>query len=41
MTEEKCCGLCKHYQLDGMFGIWCDIYEYPSHDAENCPNYER
>ena len=27
MTEEKNCGHCKHCQLDGMFGMWCDIQD--------------
>ena len=40
-TEEKNCGLCKHYNLDGMFGIWCSIHEIPTHDAEHCSDYER
>lgn len=22
---EKSCGTCKHFQLDGMFGMWCDL----------------
>lgn len=43
MTEEKSCGYCKHCQLDGMFGMWCDIYNYDwvNIDAENCSYYDR
>ena len=42
MTEKRSCGYCKHLQIDGMFGIWCDIYnhDYVDIDAEKCPNYE-
>lgn len=38
--KEKCCGHCKHFNLDGMFGIWCDIHEIPSYD-KYCSDYER
>lgn len=39
---EKDCGHCKHFQLDGMFGIWCDINDtdYLYNDNDNCPNWE-
>lgn len=40
-NDKKSCGFCRHYQLDGMFGVWCDIHEIPLHDAENCKDYER
>ena len=38
--DEKNCGLCKHYNLDGMFGVWCDIHEIPTHD-KYCSDFER
>ena len=43
MSEEKSCGFCKHFQLDGMFGIWCDIHDagWKDIDAETCPDYEK
>ena len=41
MDDEKpSCGTCKHFQIDGMFGLWCD----KSHDWMNikyCSDYER
>ena len=43
-TEKKGkCGYCKHFQLDGMFGTWCDINDtdYLHNNDNNCPNYER
>ena len=43
MVEEKCCGYCKHFQIDGMFGVWCDINDadYLKYDDGDCPNWER
>lgn len=38
--DEKNCGLCKHYNLDGMFGVWCDIHEIPTHD-KYCSDFKR
>ena len=40
--EERSCGYCKHFQLDGMFGIWCDIHDadWSIYDGD-CPNFER
>ena len=38
--DEKNCGLCKHYNLDGMFGVWCDIHEIPTRD-KYCSDFER
>ena len=40
---EKSCGFCKHCQLDGMFGMWCDIHDddWVNIDAEKCSDYER
>ena len=39
--SEKNCGHCKHFQLDGMFGLWCE----KDHDwtlvNENCSDFER
>lgn len=41
MMSEKNCGHCKHFQIDGMFGLWCE----KDHDwtlvNENCPDFER
>ena len=40
--EEKNCGYCKHCQLDGMFGMWCDIHEDEFfHNVEYCLDYKR
>ena len=44
MSEERSCGHCKHFQLDGMFGIWCDINDtdYLRYKGEeDCPNFEK
>ena len=44
MTEKLNCGYCKHFHLDGMFGIWCDINDkdYLRYNGEeDCPNFER
>ena len=39
--SEKNCGHCKHFQLDGMFGLWCE----KDHDWTlvngNCSDFER
>ena len=39
--SEKNCEHCKHFQLDGMFGLWCE----KDHDwtlvNENCSDFER
>lgn len=38
--SEKNCGHCKHFQIDGMFGLWCE----KDHDwtlvNENCSDFE-
>ena len=40
--KEKCCGYCRHCQLDGMFGMWCDIHDDKFfYNVEYCPDYER
>lgn len=41
-TEEKSCGRCKYFQVDGMFGIWCDKNkDWKNMDANYCSDYER
>ena len=40
ISEEKNCGYCKHFQLDGMFGIWCDK-GYNWTEIEYCSDWER
>lgn len=41
-TEEKSCGRCKHFQLDGMFGMWCDKdKDWENMDANYCSDYKR
>ena len=39
--SEKNCGHCKHFHLDGMFGIWCDINDTDYLKEGDCPNFER
>ena len=41
-NEKQSCGYCKHFQLDGMFGIWCDIHDadWRIYDSD-CPDFER
>ena len=38
--SEKNCGHCKHFQIDGMFGLWCE----KDHDwtlvNENCSDFK-
>lgn len=38
---KKTCGFCKHFQIDGMFGFWCE----KDHDwtlvSGNCSDFER
>ena len=43
LITKKDCGTCKHFQLDGMFGMWCDINDtdYLKNTNDNCPNYEK
>lgn len=38
--EEKNCGKCKHFQLDGMFGMWCDLGKNWINE-ECCSDWER
>lgn len=42
-TEKQNCGYCKHLQIDGMFGMWCDIYDsdWVHMDAEHCSRFKR
>ena len=39
--SEKNCEHCKHFQIDGMFGLWCE----KDHDwtlvNDNCSDFER
>lgn len=42
MTEKRSCGHCKHLQIDGMFGMWCDKgRNWEDTDADYCSDYER
>lgn len=38
--EEKACGTCKYFQIDGMFGTWCDK-DMDWANVEYCKYYER
>jgi hypothetical protein len=38
--EEKSCGYCKHLQIDGMFGMWCDK-GHNWEEVEYCSEWER
>lgn len=41
-SEEINCGHCKHFQLDGMFGMWCDkSRDWMNIDAEYCSDFTR
>lgn len=42
MAEKRNCASCKHFQIDGMFGTWCDINDtdYYYNDNNDCLNYE-
>lgn len=35
------CGYCKHFQIDGMFGIWCEKDHNWTLVNENCSDFER
>ena len=40
--EDESCGHCKHLQIDGMFGMWCDKgRNWQNTDANYCSDYER
>ena len=38
--ENKSCGTCKYFQLDGMFGMWCDLGK-DWINVEYCSDWER
>ena len=39
--EKQSCGTCKHFQIDGMFGLWCDIHDRDwVNKIEYCSDYE-
>ena len=38
---EKDCGYCKHLNIDGMFGMWCDKGHNWEQVIENCIDWER
>ena len=38
--ENKNCGTCKHLQIDGMFGMWCDL-DKDWENVEYCSDWER
>ncbi|WP_296849102.1 hypothetical protein [uncultured Methanobrevibacter sp.] len=40
IDNKKSCGHCKHFEIDGMFGLWCE----KGHDwtsVEYCSDYEK
>ena len=40
--EKRSCSFCKHCQIDGMFGMWCDKgRNWKNTDATYCSDYER
>ena len=39
--EKTNCGYCKHFQLDGMFGFWCDKNHNWRLINKNCSDFER
>lgn len=39
-SDERCCGHCKHLQIDGMFGMWCDK-GHNWGDVKYCSDWER
>lgn len=40
--EDKSCGHCKYFQIDGMFGMWCDKgRNWENTDANYCSDYKR
>ena len=40
--DEKSCGHCKHLQIDGMFGIWCDKdHNWTEVENGDCGDWER
>ena len=39
--EKQSCGHCKHFQIDGMFGLWCDIHDRDWVNKEYCSDYEK
>lgn len=40
MTDDRNCGTCKYFQLDGMFGMWCDK-KHNWEEVEYCSEWER
>lgn len=42
IDNKKSCGHCKHLQIDGMFGMWCDKgRNWENTDANYCSDYKR
>ena len=40
--KDKSCGYCKHLQIDGMFGMWCDKgHNWKNVTGEYCSDWER
>lgn len=37
--KDKSCGHCKHFQVDGMFGMWCEK-KHNWTEVEYCEDYE-
>ena len=41
MTENKRCSSCKYFQIDGMFGLWCDKrHNWKNNTNANCSDWE-
>lgn len=38
--KDKSCGHCKHFQVDGMFGMWCEK-KHNWTEVKYCEDYER
>ena len=38
--KDKSCGHCKHLQIDGMFGMWCEK-KHNWTEVKYCEDYER
>lgn len=40
-NQQKSCGRCKHLQIDGMFGMWCDKGHNWKEITGYCSEWER
>lgn len=39
--KEKSCGNCGHFQIDGMFGMWCDKGHNWKNVIKDCKDWKR